>query len=70
MKKMHRRKTTGHPRINRNEIKDTQKCKQFNNEATNVILAPKSANEVWNTLRDGIYKAANAAFGKSVKKNV
>ena len=67
---MYRRKTPGHPRINRSEIKDTQKCKQFNHEATNVILAPTSANEAWSTLHDGIYKAAIAAVGKSVKKNV
>ena len=54
MKKMYHRKTPGHPRIHRSEIKDTQKCKQFqfNNEAANVILAPTSADEAWNALRD------------------
>eukprot|EP00112_Aurelia_sp_Birch-Aquarium-sp1_P005250 Seg1595.6 transcript_id=Seg1595.6/GoldUCD/mRNA.D3Y31 product="hypothetical protein" protein_id=Seg1595.6/GoldUCD/D3Y31 len=29
-----------------------------------------SANDAWCNLRDGIYNAAIAAFGKSVKKNV
>ena len=70
VKKMYRKKTPYYPRMNKGEIKNNQKCKQLNNEATKVSLVLTSDNEAWSNLRDGIYSAAMTAFGISIKKNV
>ena len=70
VKKMYRKKTPCHPRINMSEINDKQKCKKFNNETTKLRLALTSVNEACCILRDGIYNAAFTVFGRSVKKNV
>ena len=50
VKKMYRKKTLCHLRINMSEIKDKQKCEQFHNETIKLSLALISVNEAWCTL--------------------
>ena len=50
--------------------KDYQTCTIFNNETTKLSLVLTSASAAWCNLRDEIYNAAIAVFGKNVKKNV
>ncbi|XP_052217843.1 uncharacterized protein LOC127835421 [Dreissena polymorpha] len=70
-RKLHRSKPPGRPRINIARIGDCQRREEFVNSLENALkdLPEQDAMGRWKSIRDTIYDAAIAAFGKKEGKN-
>ena len=70
-RRLHRSRSTGHPRINTAQMSSQIKVEEYRTSLSEVLQDPpdQDATTRWQTVRDAIYNTAMATFGKVKRSN-